>query len=229
MHLKGVIGNNGHRLLRSGDLHHVESGARLKSPRRVKFVDGFGLEVEPRSKSYVDAMIGTPSKVSFEVRGRFGLVGDILKASAKSTKCEDNGLIIQANAQGVVSNTRRSSVFHGDDATKKVNVVDQGCIGKARKVLINAKECTKEALKCALNEVRHKGKDNRTKHKAAVERQSLLKAPLYLVELHMAQSNGLQQFTRIFLFCGPFSWDPFLLILGYSKHMGAIYMVLNQV
>ena len=35
MHLKGVLGNNGHVLLRSGDLHHVESATRFNSPRRV--------------------------------------------------------------------------------------------------------------------------------------------------------------------------------------------------
>ena len=40
VHLKGVMGNNGHVLLKSEDLHHVERGARLKSPRRVTFVDG---------------------------------------------------------------------------------------------------------------------------------------------------------------------------------------------
>lgn len=40
VHLKGVIGNNGHMLRRSRDLHHLESGARLESSRRVTFVDG---------------------------------------------------------------------------------------------------------------------------------------------------------------------------------------------
>ena len=40
MHLKGVMDNNGHVLLRGGDLDHVESGARLKSQKRVTFVDG---------------------------------------------------------------------------------------------------------------------------------------------------------------------------------------------
>ena len=39
VHLKGVIGNNGHVLLRSGGLHHVERDARHKS-RRVTFDDG---------------------------------------------------------------------------------------------------------------------------------------------------------------------------------------------
>ena len=34
VHLKGVMGNNGHVLLRSEDLHQIESGARLKSPRQ---------------------------------------------------------------------------------------------------------------------------------------------------------------------------------------------------
>ena len=38
--LKAIKGNNGHVLLKSEDLHHFESGARLKSPRRVTFVDG---------------------------------------------------------------------------------------------------------------------------------------------------------------------------------------------
>ena len=56
--LKGVMGENGHVLERNGDLYHVKSDARLKSLRRVifidgdyhdgcctkKFVDGFGLE-----------------------------------------------------------------------------------------------------------------------------------------------------------------------------------------
>ena len=40
VHLKGVSVNNGHVLLREGDLDHVESGARLKSQKRVTFVDG---------------------------------------------------------------------------------------------------------------------------------------------------------------------------------------------
>ena len=40
VHLKGVMGNNDHVLLRSGDLNHVESGARLKSQKKVTFVDG---------------------------------------------------------------------------------------------------------------------------------------------------------------------------------------------
>ena len=51
-------------------------GARLKSPRRVTFVDGdyddgwctkkvddgFGLEGESRPKSYVDVLVGTPQE-----------------------------------------------------------------------------------------------------------------------------------------------------------------------
>ena len=59
VHLKGVMGKNGHVLLKSGGLYHVERGARPKS-RRVTFdegdhndgwctkkvVDGFGLEEE---------------------------------------------------------------------------------------------------------------------------------------------------------------------------------------
>lgn len=40
VYLKGVTGDIGHVLLRSGDLHHVESGARLHS-LRVTFVDGY--------------------------------------------------------------------------------------------------------------------------------------------------------------------------------------------
>lgn len=53
----------------------------------------------------------------------------------------------------------------------------RGALSKAKKVLIN-KRVTKGALECALSEARHKGRDDRTKHKAAVARQSLLKAQL---------------------------------------------------
>ena len=40
VHLKGVKGNNGHVLLRTGCVHHVERGARRKSLRRVTFDNG---------------------------------------------------------------------------------------------------------------------------------------------------------------------------------------------
>ena len=39
-HLKGVMDNYGHVLLKSKDLHHAESDVRLKSPRKMTFVDG---------------------------------------------------------------------------------------------------------------------------------------------------------------------------------------------
>lgn len=39
VHLKGLMGDIDHVLLRSRDLHHVESAKRLKSPRKVTFVD----------------------------------------------------------------------------------------------------------------------------------------------------------------------------------------------
>ena len=107
-------------------------GTRLKSPRRVTFVDGdhndrwctkkvvdgFGLEGEPRPKSYVEVMIGTPRKVAFDDRGKFGLEGKIVRARAQSTKYE-----------GVVSNTRGSSMCHGDGAMKNVSVVHQRSLG----------------------------------------------------------------------------------------------------
>ena len=92
VHLKGVMGNNGHVLLRSGGLHHVERDARPKS-RRVTFDDGghndrwctkkvddgFGLDGEPRPKSYVEVVIGTPRKVAYDDRGRLGLQGRLLE------------------------------------------------------------------------------------------------------------------------------------------------------
>lgn len=101
VHLKGVMGNIGHVLLKSRDLHHVERGARLKSPRRVTFDDGghnerwctkkiddgFGLEEEPRPKSYVNVLVGTPRVVSHVDGGRFGLEGEIVRASTKSPSC----------------------------------------------------------------------------------------------------------------------------------------------
>ena len=91
VHLKGVMGNNGHVLLRSGGLHHVERGARPKS-RRVTFDDGghndrwctkkddgFGLEGELRPKSYVDVLVGTPRVVSHVDGGDLGLRGRLLE------------------------------------------------------------------------------------------------------------------------------------------------------
>ena len=56
------MGNHGHVLLRSGNLHQLKSGAKLKLSRRVIFVEGdyhdgwgtkkvdnwFGLKGEPR-------------------------------------------------------------------------------------------------------------------------------------------------------------------------------------
>ena len=62
--LKGYdVGNKEYVLLMRGDLHHVESGAKFKSPRQITFIDGhyhdwrcikksderFGLKGEPRS------------------------------------------------------------------------------------------------------------------------------------------------------------------------------------
>ena len=59
----------------------------------------------------------------------------------------------QANAYGVVRNTRGSSVCDG--ATKNMSVVHKGCLGKARESLINALGCTKGALDCALIKARY--------------------------------------------------------------------------
>ena len=43
-----------------------------------KVDDGFDLKGEPRPKSYVEIVIGTPKKVSFDVDERFGLEGRLL-------------------------------------------------------------------------------------------------------------------------------------------------------
>ena len=105
----------------------------------------------------------------------------------------------------------------------------RGALGKARKVLINARECTKGALECALNEARNKGKEDLTKAKVAAARQSLLKALLNPVKRHMARSSGIQHARRVILFRGSFAWDTVLLVLGYSRHMWTIYGVLIHV
>lgn len=59
---------------------------------------------------------------------------------------------------------------------------------KARKVIIYARECTKGALKCASNDARHKGKDDRMRHKVAAARHSLLKAPLAIERASTGQT-----------------------------------------
>ncbi|CAO2827145.1 unnamed protein product [Amaranthus hypochondriacus] len=112
VHLKGVMGNNGHVLLRSGGLHYVERGENPNSLKRVTFDegahndrwctkrvdDGFGLEGEPRPKSYVDVLIGTPRVVSHVDGERFGLEGEIVGAITKfssvggSSGCIDRGM-----------------------------------------------------------------------------------------------------------------------------------------
>ena len=70
---RALEGIDGQQLLRSGELRHVESDARLKSPRIVTLVNsdyydmwctkkvdnGFVLEGKPIIKLYVDAVIGT--------------------------------------------------------------------------------------------------------------------------------------------------------------------------
>ena len=119
VHLKDVKGNNGHVLLKSGGVHHVERGARRKSQRRVTFDDGghndrwctkrvndgFGLKGEPRPKSYVEVVIRTPRKVSFDDDERFGLEGEIFVPSTKShdgqskTRGEDDYLSKEAAAR----------------------------------------------------------------------------------------------------------------------------------
>ena len=94
VHLKGVMGNIGHELLRSEGLHHVERGASPKS-RRVTFDDGdhhdewctkkddgFGLEGEPRSKSYVDVLVtwlGHQEWFHMLMEGDLGLRGRLLE------------------------------------------------------------------------------------------------------------------------------------------------------
>ena len=125
MQLKGVIGNKGHVLPKSGDLHHVERGAKLNSLRRLTFDgdghndrwctrkvdDRFGLEGEPRPKSYVDVLVGTPKVVSHVDGGRFGLEEQILRASTKSPSCG------------------RSLRCRDDCATKNTSAVHERCIG----------------------------------------------------------------------------------------------------
>lgn len=69
------------------------------------------------------------------------------------------GMIIQANAQSVVSNIRGSPVCYVDSATKNMSLVHKGCIEQAKKGLYyNARECTKGVLECALNEARPRGR-----------------------------------------------------------------------
>ena len=46
-------------------------------------------------------------------------------------------------------------------------------LGKARETLINARECTKEVLECALNEARYKGKSARTRQLLAEDSDGL--------------------------------------------------------
>ena len=74
--------------------------------------DGFGLDGEPRPKSYVDVLVGTPRVVSHVDRGRFGLKGEIVRAITKSPSCGG------------------SSGCHDDGATKNTSTVHKRCIGQ---------------------------------------------------------------------------------------------------
>ena len=132
--LKGVMGNNGHVLLRSDGLHHVERGAKPKLLRRVTFDDGahndkwctkrvdggFGLEGEPRPKSYVEVVIGTPRKVPFDDDVRFGLEGEIVRARPKSHFCEGS-----SECRGVGATKNNEKARSDDDYLSKNDVV--GC------------------------------------------------------------------------------------------------------
>ena len=132
VNLKGVMRNISHVLLKSGNLRHVERDARLKSPR-VTFVsgghnvkwctkkvdDGFGLEGEPRPKSYVDVLVGTTRVVSHVDEGRFGLEGEFVRASTNapscggSSGCRDNG--VSKNTSTVHERCIGQDKAQGDD------------------------------------------------------------------------------------------------------------------
>ena len=62
-----------------------------------KVDDRFGLKGEPRFKAYVDVMIGTPRKVSFEDKGRLSLEGENVSARV-------DGSMTQVKAHHIVSN-----------------------------------------------------------------------------------------------------------------------------
>ena len=94
----------------------------------------------------------------------------IVRSSTKSIKCEDDGLITQANAQGVVSNTRGSSVCHGDGVMMNMCVVHKGGIWQDKGGLDQWKDCIKWAFDCALIKARYKEKGEKLRHQAG-ERQ----------------------------------------------------------
>lgn len=120
MHLRGVLGNNGHVMLRSGDLHHVESATRFNSLRRVISVltTMLGGALRPviglvlRGSQDLDHMLMLwleyLRKLSFVDRGRFGLEGEIVRERVKSTLDGDDvdHQMTQANSHHVVSNDR---------------------------------------------------------------------------------------------------------------------------
>ena len=74
--------------------------------------DGFGLDGEPRPKSYVDVLVGTPRVVSHVDGGRFGLEGEIVRASSKSPLCGG------------------SSECRDDCATMNTSTAHKRCIGQ---------------------------------------------------------------------------------------------------
>ena len=71
-----------------------------------KVDNGFDLKGEPRLKSYVDVVVGTPRKVALDDRDRFGLDGEIFGVTTKLSMCDDGDSLTQNEAHHVESNTK---------------------------------------------------------------------------------------------------------------------------
>ena len=79
-----------------------------------------------------------------------------VSASAKSTKCEGDGLITQANAHGV---TRESSVCHNDGAMKNKSMMHKGFIGQGRGGLDQCKRVHQNSIRVFLEQDKaHEGR-----------------------------------------------------------------------